>query len=75
MFQRIGKKLIQGAKAEIKEKPIHILDTERLIEWAEIAIPVVVLLLGLFRSAKKPQEPTTIVINNYIQGGNENETD
>lgn len=75
MFQRIGKKLIQGAKAEIQEKPIHILDTERLIDWAEMAIPVVVLLLGLFRSAKKPQEPTTIVINNYIQGGNENETD
>jgi hypothetical protein len=75
MFERFGRNLVKGAKAEIEKEPIHILDTERLIEWAEIAIPVVVLLLGLFRSAKKPQEPTTIVINNYIQGGNENETD
>lgn len=69
MFQRIGKKLIQGAKAEIEEKPIHILDTERLIELAEIAIPAVLLLFGLIRGMKKEPEQTTIVINNYIQGG------
>ena len=69
MIQKIGKKLIQGAKAEIAEKPIHILDTERLIEWAEIMIPLGLLALSLIRGMKKAPEPTTIVINNYIQGG------
>lgn len=69
MFRRIGQKLIQGAKAEIEEKPIHILDTERLIEWAEIFIPVGILALSLIGGLRKSPEPTTIVINNYIQGG------
>ena len=69
MFEKIGKKLVQGAKAEIKEEPIHILDTEKLIEWAEIVIPVGLLVLGLIRGLRRAPEPTTIVINNYIQGG------
>ena len=70
MLERFGKKLVQGAKAEIQEKPIHILDTERLIEWAEVMIPVALLALSLIRGLRKAPEPTTIVINNYIQGGN-----
>jgi len=69
MFRRIGQKLIQGAKAEIEEKPIHILDTERLIEWAEIFIPVGILALSLIGGLRKSPESTTVVINNYIQGG------
>ena len=75
MLRGVGKKLVQGAKAEIQENPIHILDTERIIQWAEMAIPMVILVFGLFRSCRKNPEPTTIVINNYIQGGKENETD
>ena len=71
MFQKIGKKLVQGAKAEIQEKPIHILDTERLIEWAELMIPIVIFGLTLIGGLRKPLEPTTIIINNYIQGGTE----
>jgi hypothetical protein len=69
MFERIGKKFIQGAKAEIQEEPIHILDTEKLIEWAEIVIPIGLLALSLIRGLRRAPEPTTIVINNYIQGG------
>ena len=69
MFERIGKKFVQGAKAEIKEEPIHILDTEKLIEWAEIVIPIGLLALGLIRGLRRAPEPTTIVINNYISGG------
>ena len=69
MFERIGKKLVQGAKAEIKEEPIRILDTERLIEWAEIVIPIGLLALSLIRGLRKAPEPTPIVINNYISGG------
>ena len=69
MFQRIGQKLIKGAKAEIEKEPIKILDTDKLIEWAEVIIPIGILALSLIRGMRKPPEPTTIVINNYIQGG------
>ena len=69
MFQRIGEKLIRGAKAEIEKEPIRILDTERLIEWAEIMIPIGILALSLIRGLRKAPEPMTIVINNYTQGG------
>ena len=69
MVQRIGEKLVKGAKEEIQKEPIKILDTDRLIEWAEIVIPIGLLLVGILRGLKKPPEPTTIVINNYISGG------
>ena len=69
MFQRIGQKLIKGAKAEIEKEPIKILDTDKLIEWAEVIIPIGILALSLIRGMRKAPEPTTIVINNYIQGG------
>lgn len=69
MFRRIGQNLVKGAKAEIEKEPIHILDTERLIEWAELMIPIGILALSLIRGLRKAPEPTTIVINNYIQGG------
>lgn len=69
MFQRIGQKLIKGAKAEIEKEPIKLLDTEKLIEWAEVIIPIGLLALSLIRGLRKAPEPTTIVINNYISGG------
>lgn len=69
MFRRIGQNLVKGAKAEIEKEPIHILDTERLIEWAELMIPIGILALSLICGLRKAPEPTTIVINNYIQGG------
>ena len=69
MFQRIGQKLVKGAKAEIEKEPIHLLDTDKLIEWAEVIIPIGILALSLIRGLRKAPEPTTIVINNYIQGG------
>ena len=69
MVQRIGEKFVKGAKAEIRKEPIQILDTERLIQWAEIVIPISLLALGLLRGLKKAPEPLTIVNNIYIQGG------
>lgn len=69
MVQRIGEKFVKGAKAEIRKEPIQILDTERLIQWAEIVIPIGLLALGLLRGLKKAPEPLTIVNNIYIQGG------
>lgn len=66
MVQRIGEKFVKGAKAEIRKEPIQILDTERLIQWAEIVIPIGLLALGLLRGLKKAPEPLTIVNNIYI---------
>lgn len=69
MVSRIGEKFVKGAKDEIRKEPIHILDTERLIEWAELLIPIGILAVSLLRGLRKAPEPTTIVINNYISGG------
>lgn len=71
MVQKLGGKLARGAKEEIRKEPIKLLDTERLIQWAEIALPIGVLLISLLKGMKKSPEPTTIVINNYISGGTE----
>lgn len=69
MVQKLGGKLVKGAKEEIQKEPIQLLDTERLIQWAEIVIPIGLLALGLIRSLRKAPEPLTIVNNIYIQGG------
>ena len=71
MVQKLGGKLARGAKEEIRKEPIKLLDTESLIQWAEIALPIGVLLISLLKGMKKSPEPTTIVINNYISGGTE----
>lgn len=72
MFEKIGKKLVQGATAEIQEKPISIVDTDKLIEWGEIAIGIGLIVLGIFCGCRrKNEQPTTIVINNYIQQNHE----
>ena len=68
MFKRIGKNLIQGAKAEIEKEPISLVNTEKLKEFAEILIPIGILALSLIRCLKPAAQPTTIVINNYISG-------
>lgn len=77
MFERVGKKLVQGAKAEIAENPVSILDTDKLIEWTEIALGAGLLILGIFfggrRGHSSSQQPSTIIINNYIQGGDRDE--
>ena len=69
MFERFGRNLVKGAKAEIEKEPIHILDTERLIEWAEIVIPIGILALSLIRGLRKPAEQVTVINNIYITGG------
>lgn len=70
MVQKLGGKLVKGAKEEIQKEPIHLLDTERLIEWAEVILPIGILALSLIHGLRKSSaETTTIVINNYITGG------
>lgn len=68
MIRKLGQKLVQGAKAEIEKEPIQLVNTEKILQWLEIAIPIGILGLSLIGSLKRNPEPTTIVINNYIQG-------
>ena len=69
MVKRLGQKFLQGAKEEIKKEPIELLDTEKLLEWVEIAIPAVILLFLGLKGFRKPPQPLTVVINNYIPKG------
>lgn len=69
MVKRLGQKFLQGAKEEIKKEPIELLDTEKLLEWVEIALPVAILVLLGFKGFRKPPQPLTVVINNYIPKG------
>ena len=66
MVRKLGQKLLQGAKEEIRKEPIELLNTEKVLEWVEMLIPVGILLLSLRNSFRKPQQPLTVVINNYI---------
>lgn len=68
MVRRWGKKLMEGAKEELSKEPIQILNTDKVLEWAEIAIPLAFLAMAIIRGFRKPTPPTTIVINNYIPG-------
>lgn len=68
MVREWGKKLIQGAKEEIGKEPIQLLNTEKVLEWVEMAIPIGLLTLAILRGLKKPSQPTVIVINNIING-------
>lgn len=69
MVKRLAQKFMQGAKEEIKKEPIELLDTEKLLEWVEIAIPAVILLFLGLKGFRKPPQPLTVVINNYIPKG------
>ena len=63
MFKRLGKKLAEGAKAELE------LDPERTLDILKLTIGLLSLTLLSFGSLKcsKPQAPTMVVINNIIQ--------
>lgn len=63
MFQRMGKKLAEGAKKELE------FDPDRILNLVELGIGLLSLALMSFGSLKcsKPAQPMTIVINNIIQ--------
>ena len=64
MLKRIGRKFVQGAKAEIEENPPMIFDPERMLDLAEAVIGLGILAISIFARARSPKA-TTIVINNY----------
>ena len=68
MIEKFGRKLIQGAKAEIQEKPVEIFNTDKVLDLIEaVAVfgGIALLIFGGCRSLKKP---VTVVNNIYING-------
>lgn len=65
MFKKIGKKLVQGAKEELSEKPVIDMDIIKLV--LEVGIGFLVIFIG-GKSDKSSSTPT-IIINNYISKG------
>ena len=68
MISKIGRKLVQGAKAEIQEKPVEIFNTDKILDLIEaVAVfgGIALLIFGGCRSLKKP---VTVVNNIYING-------
>ena len=64
MFKKIGKKLVQGAKAELDENPPEILNPNSLMETVTVIFGMGALIMMLF-SRSRASKPMNIVINNY----------
>ena len=67
MFAKIGRKLVQGAKAEIEESPPVIFDQDRIFDLLEAVVAFGTLAIVLFGGGKSKQ-PVTVVVNNYVNG-------
>lgn len=69
MFAKIGRKLIQGATAEIEENPPILLDQNRWMDILETGLTLGILALTILGSFRGRQQPVTVVVNNYITKG------
>ena len=72
MLARIGRKFIQGAKAELQENPPEletILDTGKTMDLVETLLSLGILALTIFGMNKAPKTPVTVIVNNYITKG------
>lgn len=66
MFRNLGRKLVQGAKAEIQEKPVQIFDQEAIEGLGELLLGVGILAIAACTLLRKPKAEQPIV-NIYIQ--------
>lgn len=66
MFKDFGRKLVQGAKAEIQEKPVQIFDKEAVEGLGELLIGIGMLTIAACVLLRKPKAEQPIV-NVYIQ--------
>lgn len=65
MLKNIGRKFIQGAKAEIEENPPQILNFDRLLDIAEAGLALVGLGILIFGGGSHARKATTVITNNY----------
>lgn len=67
VFKRIGRKLVQGAKAEIQENP-ELFNPDKVLNIVEAGISLIMLGLTVFTCSKCGKtKPTvlTMTVNNY----------
>ena len=67
MFAKIGRKLIQGAKAEIQENPESLLNQDRWLDIAENVLTLGLLAVMILGNSRGCRQPVTVVVNNIIQ--------
>lgn len=68
MFERIGRKLARGAKAEILD-PSDSTSFHDILEVATHVLEAGLLALALFLPDKKETSSPTVIVNNYISKG------
>lgn len=68
MIEKFGRKLIQGAKAEIQEKPVEIFNTDKILDLIEAVAVLGGIALLIFGGCRSLKKPVTVVNNIYING-------
>ena len=69
MITKIGRKLVQGAKAEIQEGPkVEIFDTDKILDLIEAVAVLGGIALLIFGGCRSLKKPVTVVNNIYING-------
>ena len=70
MLARIGRKLVQGATAEIQENPPEMLNPNRWSDLLETGVMIATLLLMISGNLRaSTNKPVTVIVNNYITKG------
>lgn len=67
MVAKIGKRLVQGAKAELEKDPPKLFDTENISELMEAVLTVGLAGMVLFALSRRSKTPV-VIVNNYING-------
>lgn len=67
MVAKIGKRLVQGAKAELEKDPPKLFDTENISELMEAVLTVGLAGMVLFALSRR-SKTSVVIVNNYING-------
>lgn len=64
MFEKIGRKLMRGAKAEFSESP-EVIDWDKITKAAVKVLEIGLFATALIFSGKKLVRTQTVITNNY----------
>ena len=67
MFEKIGRKLVKGAKAEISESPDAIIDWDKITKAAIRVAEIGLFVAAIFwpSNSKRLVRTQTVITNNY----------
>jgi len=68
MFEKIGRKLVKGAKAEIMDSPDGI-NWDAALKVIGAVAEIGLVGLALLFDKRHDSQPTTVIVNNYISKG------